>query len=312
MQPLLIGIGGANVDLSMASRRAIVPHDSNPARLTLSAGGVMRNICENAARLGVPTELFSAVGSDVLGEFILASCENAHVGTGLVRRFSDSSSSAYVSALDERGEMYVAFSDMTITSRLTPADFDAALPTLHSAGAVCMDGNLTREFLEYAAKKLAADGIPLFFDPVSTTYAEKFVGLLSYFHTAKPNRLELAVLSGMPVTDEASVVAATERLMDLGLQRVFVTLGEEGVYYRDRNGRSRRYHPDVVPMKNATGAGDAFTAGLISSFFDGLSVDDTLRRACACSALAVSAEETVSPHISIAEVEQYPKGGTFL
>ena len=311
MQPLLIGIGGANADLSMASRGPIVPCDSNPARLTLSAGGVMRNICENAARLGVQTELFTAVGKDPLGEMILSSCRRAGVGTKLVRRFADCPSSAYVSALDERGEMYVAFSDMTIASRLTPADFDAAASVLYSAAVVCLDGNPSREFIAHAARRLSANGIPVFLDPVSTSHAKKFAGLLGYFHTIKPNRLELETLSGMPVTDEASLEEAAKALLKQGVRRVFVTLGEDGVYYRDGNGLSRRYRPDTVTMKNATGAGDAFTAGLLLSYLEGSSLDDTLQRACACSAVAVSAAETVSPLLSEAEIAKYT-GGIFL
>lgn len=311
MKPVFIGIGGANADLSMASRGAIVVRDSNPAQLSVSAGGVMRNICENAARLGVATALFSAVGGDALGGMILSSCREGGVDPSLIRLFPDATSSVYVSALDEHKEMYVAFSDMTITSRLTPEDFEKAFPAFSAAKVVCIDGNPSVELISYAAKRLCKAGIPLFFDPVSTTYAKKFSGLLDCFDTAKPNRLELETLSGLPVTDDRSLEAAAKRLIEKGVRRVFVTLGEEGVYYLDRDGNTRRYRPTVVPMKNATGAGDAFTAGLISSYLDSLSLDDTLRRACACSAVAVSSEKTVSPLLSVAEIEKYT-GGIFL
>ena len=104
---------------------------------------------------------------------------------------------------------------------------------------------------------------------------------------------------------------AAKALLKQGVRRVFVTLGEDGVYYRDGNGLSRRYRPDTVTMKNATGAGDAFTAGLLLSYLEGSSLDDTLRRACACSAVAVSAAETVSPLLSETEIAKYT-GGIFL
>ena len=271
----------------------------------------MRNICENAAKLGVRTELFAAVGSDAFGDLIVSSCEKSGIGTGLLKRLEGVSSSAYVSILDENGDMSVAFSDMSIAQTLSPEDLECAMPLIKEASVVCFDGNPSKEFLTYAAKRISDEGIPLFLDPVSTAHAVKFENILGLFDTLKPNRLELETLSGIKITDDKSLREAARAVIEKGVRRVFVTLGEKGVFYYDRDHNERRFCPEVVPMKNATGAGDAFTAGLLSSYLDGLSVDDTLMRAAACAAVAVSSEETVSPYLSVNEISKYT-GGTFL
>jgi len=311
VKPLLIGIGGANADLSIAKTSNLVYGDSNPAKFSFSAGGVMRNICENASRLGIRTELFAAVGNDAFGDLIISSCEKSGIGTSLLKRLPDTSSSAYVSILDENGDMSVAFSDMSIAKTLSPEDLESAMPLIKKASVVCFDGNPSKEFLEYSAKRLYDEGIPLFLDPVSTAHAVKFEGFLGLFDTIKPNRLELETLSGVKITDDDSLKEAARAVIKKGVRRIFVTLGEKGVLYADRDGNERRFFPNVVPMKNANGAGDAFTAGLLSSYLDGLSVDDTLMRAAACAAVAVSSEETVSPILSVNEISKYT-GGTFL
>ena len=50
-QPYIVGVGAANADLNGASLAPIHLRDSNPGHISLSAGGVTRNVCENLARL---------------------------------------------------------------------------------------------------------------------------------------------------------------------------------------------------------------------------------------------------------------------
>lgn len=47
-----VGIGAANVDICGRSKNPIIMADSNPGAMSISLGGVTRNICENLARLG--------------------------------------------------------------------------------------------------------------------------------------------------------------------------------------------------------------------------------------------------------------------
>ena len=48
----IAGIGGANVDMHGRSDRMMIMRDSNPGTLSVSLGGVCRNICENLTLLG--------------------------------------------------------------------------------------------------------------------------------------------------------------------------------------------------------------------------------------------------------------------
>lgn len=267
----------------------------------------MRNVCENCARLGLDARLLTAVGDDPFGRLIVDSCREAGVGISHLVTVPGAASSVYVSLLDETGDMAVACSDMNILKRLSPADIDAAAPFLTGAACACIDGNPTPEVIAHTARLLQKAGVPLFFDPVSTAHARKFRGLTGLFHTSKPNRLELEVLSGRPAGDDDALAAAAQVLMDQGLRRVFVTLGPDGVYYRDAEGVSRFYRPPpLLPgeLKNATGGGDAFLAGLISSWFEALPLEQTLQRAAAAARLTVRCEDTVFADLSLLRINQ--------
>lgn len=303
----LVGIGGANLDLSHRSFAPHIPRDSNPGVFKLSAGGVMRNICENAARLGVSTALVAAIGEDWAANVIRQSCLESGVSTeGLICK--ETGSSMYVSLLDERGDMALACSDMRIAAEITKEDLLARRELFAQAKVVCIDGNLTQEAIAYAAFLCRELGVPVFFDPVSTSHAQKFKDILPLFHTAKPNLLELSTLTDISVTDGQSLRRAVEKLLAAGLRRVFVTMGEKGACCFTREGKEYCREPWRRGMVNATGGGDAFTGALLYSYINGLSDEETLAFAVSAGEAAVRSAETVNPQMSVQLINELRKG----
>ena len=129
-QPYIVGVGAANADLNGASLAPIHLRDSNPGHISLSAGGVTRNVCENLARLGADVKLLSCVGDDTFGAFIRRSCEDAGVDASHLYEARGASSSMYLSILDADGDMLVGMSDMRIVQQDMPEDY---LPSKKSA-----------------------------------------------------------------------------------------------------------------------------------------------------------------------------------
>ena len=100
---------------------------------------------------------------------------------------------------------------------------------------VVLDTNLPADSIRWVAENCKA---PIFADPVSTAKAEKLRPVLGKLHTLKPNRLEAELLSGVAITDDASLHRAADALLSTGLHRVFISLGAVGVFAADRSGRS--------------------------------------------------------------------------
>ena len=139
--------------------------------------------------------------------------------------------------------------------------------------------------------------MPVFADPVSTAKAVKLRSVLGRLHTLKPNRLEAELLSGVPITDETSLHRAADALLETGLQRVFISLGADGVLAADHTGHLLL---PVLParMTNTTGCGDAFMAAITWAYLRGLSLEDTARAGLAASAIAMEGAETINPALS--------------
>lgn len=299
----IMGVGAANADIHGRSRKAVNLRDSNPGHMHVSVGGVTRNILENAARLGLDTRLISAVGDDALGELILARSRAAGMDVSEVLRVENRASSTYITILEPSGEMFIALSDMTILESLSREYLEARKSLLAGAAAIVCDPSLPEETIDFLLT-LTAD-VPVCVDPVSTAYAEKIRPHIGRFHTVKPNRMELEVLSGIAPVDEASIRRGMEVLLEKGCKRVFVTMGDAGCRYLDADGRflSRRLRP-VADMANATGAGDAFTAAAVYGLVKGLDAEETLSLALAAGSVAIRSAETVSPDMSVAALKK--------
>ena len=296
----IAGIGGANMDIHGKGDRGLVMRDSNPGTLHASLGGVCRNICENLVRLGSKVKLVTVVGDDVNGNSIVKGCEAIGIDMSRTRVISGERSSSYVSLLDEHGDMLLAMSDMHIIKRLDAAFIDDAADALSNADIVVCDGNLSVEAVEHLTEVCLA---PLYLDPVSTAWAKEFAPFIGCFDTVKPNRMELAALSGMPVDTVSQVVAACDVLLKKGVRRVFVSLGGEGMLYRGREGtihRVARPYPDMV---NATGAGDASMAGIVWASRQGMTADEIVCVGMAAGMIAIASPDTISSEMSPENIE---------
>lgn len=295
----IVGIGAANFDISGKSRAAVTMRDSNPGHFSMSAGGVTRNILENTSRLGLSSKLISAVGDDAFSERILADSNRAGIDMSAVLQVPGATSSSYISLLDETGDMLVAMSDMSILERLTPDYLDSRKEMIYGAAAVVCDPGLPREMIEHIIT-LTDRTIPLFTDPVSTAYAKKLRGLTGGFFCIKPNKIELSVMAGMEIDGQKDIENACDKILASGAERVVVTLGADGCFYKDADGLAiqRKLRP-LDRMENATGGGDAFSAAVLYGYLKDLPIIETLDLALAAGIAAISSKSTINPDMSV-------------
>ena len=287
-------VGGVNVDIGGRSFAPLVAQDSNPGTVCLSLGGVGRNIAHNLALLGTDVHLLTAYGDDLYGERVAASCSELGIDLSHALRIAGGATSTYLYLTDHRGEMALAVSDMEICKKITPSYLSSQLPLLQNAQVVVADANLSAESLEFLAENCAA---PLFVDPVSTAKAQKLRPILGKIHTLKPNRLEAELLSGVPIRSEQDLERAADALTEMGLHRIFISLGSQGVYAA--MGGERLRLPNLPgQMVNTTGCGDAFMAALVWAYLEGMDLKSTALAGLAAGAIAMESPETINPALS--------------
>lgn len=302
--PYAVGIGAANVDICGRSKKPIIMHDSNPGKMNISSGGVTRNICENLARLGGSVRLISALGNDVYGRMIREDSVAAGIDMSQCMVVENHSSSSYISMLDDHGEMYVALSDMTVLQNMNMEFIRRREGVIKGAKLIVFDPALPEEVIDGITLTYGSS-IPLFCDPVSSAYAARLRPYVGRIHTLKPNLMELAVLSEHDVSSRSEAIKACEMLINKGVQRIFVSLGQDGCLYMDAKGRtiSRGLRP-VDEVINASGAGDAFMGAVAYGYLMDMDISSTLDYALAAGIAAISDQNTINPRLSVEMIEK--------
>ena len=286
--------GGVNVDIGAHPFQTLRKKDSNPGRVHTSLGGVGRNIAHNLRLLGADVELLTALGGDGYARSMRESCKWLGIGLSNSLRVEDQPTSTYVYISDERGDMALAVSDMAICEKLTPEYFASKLDVLNGAALVVADTNLPDASLKYLAENLA---VPLFVDPVSVSKAEKLTPILPHIHTLKPTGLEAELLSGVPVVDRNSARRAARKLIDMGVQRVFLSLGKEG-FLAAADDETVWQPAPRAELVSATGAGDALMAAIAWSWLREENLSRTAAIGAAAAAITIECEDTINPALS--------------
>ena len=292
-------VGGVNIDIGGKSFAPLVAADSNPGTVKLSLGGVGRNIAHHMSLMGPDVRMLTAFGDDLYGQRVVASCAELGIDVGHACRVAGGTTSTYLYITDETGEMALAVSDMGICKKITPAYLASNLPLLQNAQLIIADANIPAESLVFLAENCTA---PLFCDPVSTTKAEKLRPILGKIHTLKPNRLEAELLSGVKIETKADMEKAADKLLEMGVHRLFISLGSEGVYAA--MGDERLWLPNLPGnMVNTTGCGDAFMAAIGWAYLEGMDLRATAMAGLAAGSIAMESEETINPAMSAAAIQ---------
>ena len=292
----VVVVGGVNVDIGGRSFAPLVAADSNPGAVNISLGGVGRNIAHNACLMGTEVRLLTAYGDDLNGERVASSCAELGIDLSYALRVPGAQTSTYLYLTDPEGEMALAVSDMTVCQQITPAYLAAQLPILQNAQVVVADTNIPEESLLFLAENCTA---PLFVDPVSTKKAEKIRPILNKIHTLKPNRLEAELLSGVKIGTREDLFKAADKLLEMGVQRIFMSLGADGVLAA--TAEEKLCLPNIPGnMVNTTGCGDAFMAALVWAWQEEFNLAETAKAGLAAGSIAMESDETINPAMSAA------------
>jgi len=299
-----MGIGAANMDILGRSKNPIIPQDSNPGRMHLSPGGVTRNVCENLARLGVKTKLLTALGNDAYADIIREGCGVVGIDLSHSLTVENHPSSTYLTILDEKADMYVALSDMSVLQKLDMPFIIRSEKAIRGGRLVTFDPGLPEKVIDGVTARYGG-ALPIFADPVSSAYAARLKPYVGRVHTLKPNRMELEVLSGRPANTPDEIKAACAVLIEKGVRRIFVSMGAKGCFYMDDEGRAiQRAFKPLAEMANATGAGDACMAAIIYSYLHGFDIDKTLNYTLAAGIAAITHLSTINPSMGVHLIEQ--------
>lgn len=300
--PYILVLGASIVDIFGFCGRSYAQRDSIPGHIKISFGGVCRNIAENLARVGVNTQFISTLGDDENGKSILEHSRKLGYNMENSLFLEGESTPTYLAILNHQGEMESAVVDMESLNKMDEAFVDGKHEVFENAEYTIVDSD-NPALLEYILKKYQGKS-KFILDPVSAKKAKKIRHLVKYFHTIKPNRFETEALCGFKIETNDDLRKAGRFFIEQGVKNVFISLDADGIYYITSEGEEGTLACcEPIDVKNVTGAGDSFVAGIGYGYMNNLNIKDTLRYSVAMSIITITHEETINPKMSHELVE---------
>ena len=282
-------IGGMNVDIGGIPGNTFIANDSNPGKISVTPGGVGRNIACYLKLLGIDVSMITAFGGDVFSNILMNNLKSFEIDYSMAVRAEKAQSSMYIYVTDEKAEMIAAVSDMQVVEMITPEVLRENIDRINGFDAVVIDANISDAAIDYLAENCRR---PIYADTVSTAKAAKFKNYLSKFYCVKPNLIEASILTGKDNAKEA-----LKELYKLGVKLPIVSAGKDGIYLYDGD-EIINARIDVEKVVDVTGAGDAVMAAIVYGGVSGLDKKKTLNLAAKAGAMAVSAVGAVNQNIA--------------
>lgn len=226
-----------------------------------ATGGGATNTATTFARMGLSVAIIGKIGADDGGARILSECRSEGISSRILTDKTLSTAYSVILA-PTKGERTI-LTHRGASDKLKPTDINKAMT--QSRWAYIVPGNIPYPTILHAVNVLSKQGTQIALNP-SKHIVEKGLRalkpLLAKIDVLIMNREEAAMLTKIPYEHIDAILHSLRVSFD-GI--VVVTDGASGAFILDRE---RRYNCGVFPKKtvaDATGAGDAYGSGLVSS-----------------------------------------------
>ncbi|MGQ4558655.1 ribokinase [Levilactobacillus hammesii] len=278
-------LGSLNVDTTLRVPRMPLPGETlSTENKSSAAGGKGANQAVAAARAGAETRFIGKVGNDDAGRFMVESLQEDKIDTSaIVTDKTVGTGSAFI-LLDEEGQnsilVYGGSNQQIKEAEVLAVEDDIAKADF-----------LIAQFETPQAATLAAftvakqHGVTTILNPAPAAKIDP--AILKVTDLVVPNETESAVLTGIEVTDRASMDANAEKFREMGAKNLIITVGSKGAYYATEK-ESGFVSAFKVKAVDTTAAGDTFIGALSSQLKSDLSnVESALTFAQRASSLTV-------------------------
>ena len=303
--PRIAVVGSANVDPTTFVHRFPKPGETVFGReFHLGFGGKGANQAVAARRCGADVLMVARVGDDLFGPASIEHLEAEGIDTAHMQVIANASTGVAPILVDETGQNSILVVKGA-NDLLTPADVDHAAEALSQADCIVLQLEIPLETVYYTIELARSRGIRCILNPAPGQRLE--LARIASVDYLIPNESEAEVIGGIAVQSSEDAAACAAGLLDRGLQRVVITLGEQGALVAGTDG-SRVVPPFPVEAIDTTGAGDAFIGSFATFLAEGRSEGDALEWASLYAALSTTQVGTQTSFLDRAAFEKELEG----
>ncbi|MBT9672676.1 ribokinase [Secundilactobacillus kimchicus] len=256
-------IGSLNVDTILTIPRLPKPGETLSMHdQTFAGGGKGANQGIAAGRAGAETAFIGKVGDDENGRFMINSLTDSNVNVDQISVTKDAKTGQAFILLDDNGQNSILVYGGA-NQQLTVDDVKAAEDTIANSDFIITQFETPVETAEAAFKLAKKHNVMTI---LNTAPAPEKISaeLLAVSDIISPNETEAQTLTGVEVTDEASMIEAANKLHASGAKCVIITVGAKGAFYHVNDDNYGFVDAFRVKAVDTTAAGDTFIGALSS------------------------------------------------
>lgn len=297
-------IGAANLDHKLQFNETFVPHTSNPVSSKMSIGGVIHNIAENLGRLGCSVSLMTLLGDDLSGEQIIQASRQI-MKLHAADRVPGAATGSYMAILDQTGNLMMGLADMDIYERMNREWMASHRIHLQGSRMIVADCNAALSGLEYLIAFSRDEKTDLAVIGVSAPKMKRLPRDLRGIYLGVFNRDETQAYF---MTQETDIRLLAQLWIErAGLSNVVVTAGENGYAFGNQSGIFTAPAVKVDKIEDVTGAGDAFSGGIIYGLLQGRPLNEAVCYGAVNASETIKVKESVRKNLTEQILEQNVK-----
>ena len=274
----IVVIGAVFVDIKGYPESNFIPSGRNAGRVEQVHGGVARNVAEDIANCELRPTFVSLVDHSGIGIDVIRKLQDHKVNTDYIRTTRDGMGT-WLAVFDNDGDVYSSISkrpDLLPIADILDEQGDEIISNADSIVIeICVDKEIVKRVFKLAKK---------YHKKVFAVVANMGIALerrdfLQSIDCFVCNIQEAGMLFSDDYTDKSKEEMEdilSSKVVAARIPSMIVTMGGNGAVYADRFGNKGYCPARRVEVKDTTGAGDSFCAGVAI----GLTYGKTLAEAC--------------------------------
>ncbi|MGR3661952.1 MAG: ribokinase [Paracoccaceae bacterium] len=283
-----------------ADRAPVIGETIMGNSFALGPGGKGSNQAVAAAMAGGKVHFVSKLGQDTFAEMALKTWAHAGVIPEVTQHAESYTGAAYIFIEEATGNNAIIVCP-GIAGTISVADIEARSELIGGAAVFVTQLEQPMPAAHRALEIARAGGAKTILNPAPAAAIDPAMLRLCDYVT--PNETEAEGITGVPVASVEDAIKAADVLLEIGVGAALITLGENGVLYRDAN---RTEHVGIFnagPVVETTGAGDAFNGGFATALAEGMDPIDAVRFGSATAGISVTRPGTAPSMPSRAEID---------
>lgn len=266
----------------------------------LGPGGKGSNQSVAAGRLGADVSFITRLGTDDFARMANEIWTEAGVKPAVIEMPESYTGSAFIFLEEATGNNAIIVAPGA-AALLSAADIEKNRALIEGAGVFITQLEQPVDAARRALEIARAAGVTTILNPApAASLPDEIFGLCDYL---TPNESEAKELTGIEVRSVDDARRAADVLLAKGVGTVIVTLGEKGALLHSREVSEHLPVVSAGPVKETTGAGDAFNAGFATALARGDTPSDAVRFATAVAGISVTRAGAAPSMPTLQEVE---------